>query len=234
MKKLCSLLMAVVMLCSLVIPAYAAENTVDYSVGTQVEYSGNGTEQYTITVPAELAPGASGDVTLVGTWASDRIISVTAQEKVTLTNSINENDTKDLAVTFAGIEKAGDNTAEKSYTEAVSVAEMPADALFGTWSGVFEYNVAVKDKVPTKTLTIEETALSSGVWTTIEYEEGMTWAQWIDSEYNTVGLSTFTNTSTGTTMVILNGNVFNWLCTADWDAVDAGDVIAEGVMLYCE
>ena len=35
--------------------------------------------------------------------------------------------------------------ADVEKTVAVSVAEMPSDALFGTWSGTFNYNVVMGD-----------------------------------------------------------------------------------------
>ena len=36
----------------------------DYSSGTLVEYVAKGSESYSVTVPAKLAPGGSGTVTL--------------------------------------------------------------------------------------------------------------------------------------------------------------------------
>jgi hypothetical protein len=144
MKKAISLLLIVVMVCSLGITAIA---TNDYTQGTQVQYVGGGAESYTITVPAQLTPGSEGTVTLSGTWASNHTVKVTADATVTLTNSINANDKKVLNVTFAGIEKIGDNTVSRTYTEKVAVAEMPTDALFGTWSGRFNYNVEMSETI---------------------------------------------------------------------------------------
>lgn len=173
MKKILSLALAVMMLVSVVPMVYAAD--VDYTNGTAVEYTATGTESYTVTVPASLAPGAEGTVTLAGTWASDRKVTVTADSNVVLTNSINTADQKTLAITFAGIEQAGDNTESKTYTEAVSVAAMPADALFGTWSGKFNYSVEIDDVVQLITFTI-----GGG---TYQAEEGMTWREWYSSDY---------------------------------------------------
>ena len=140
MKKILSLGLVAVMALSMVPMAYAAD--VDYTNGTQVTYAGTGAEAYTVTVPAELAPGASGTVTLEGTWASNRQVTVSADANVVLTNSINAQDTKTLTVTFGGITLAGDNNVAVSDTEAVSVADI-SDALFGTWSGKFNYNVEI-------------------------------------------------------------------------------------------
>ena len=154
MKKILSLALAGVMMFSALPVAYAAD--VDYKTGTAVSYdaeadnNGDGvadhSEAWTVTVPAQLAPGESGNVVASGTWASNRKLVVGLTEnKVTLKNSINAADTKDLALTFENIALAGSNTAAVSATKAVSVAEMPDDALFGTWSGTFTYNVEMQD-----------------------------------------------------------------------------------------
>lgn len=151
MKKILSLALVGVMMFSALPVAYA---TTDVSNGTQVSYNaedpnGDGVldnkEAYTVTVPAKLAPGGSGDVIASGTWNSARKLTVTADANVVLTNSINAADQKTLVVTFPSIALVGDNTKAVSDTKAVSVAEMPADALFGTWSGVFNYTVAMSD-----------------------------------------------------------------------------------------
>ena len=139
MKKVFSLLLAVLMLVSALPVAYAAE-TADYTVGTHVVYTAANNEDYTITVPAALAPGGSGTVTLEGAWAADTLITVTAQENVKLTNSINAADTKTLAVSFAGISEFGSNTESQKFTESVSVDPIE-NAIFGTWDGHFYYYV---------------------------------------------------------------------------------------------
>lgn len=149
MKKILSLTLAALMVVSMVPTAFAAD--VDYQNGTEVEYTGSrttvnadGTEthnaEYTITVPALLAPGGSGTVTLTGYWPSDATVKVTADASVDMLNSINNADKKTLTVTFAGIELAGSNTATVTDNEAVSVSDISA-ALFGTWAGKFNYNV---------------------------------------------------------------------------------------------
>lgn len=143
MKKVFSLLLAVLMLVSALPVAYAAE-TADYTVGTHVVYTAANNEDYTITVPAALAPGGSGTVTLSGTWADNRIVTVTADPTVTLTNSIKSTDTKTLDVNFAGISEKGSNTAAQTFTEDVSVAGID-NAIFGTWIGKFNYNVELAE-----------------------------------------------------------------------------------------
>ncbi len=177
MKKILSITLAAVMLLSLVPTAFAAEN--NWQGGTKVEYTATANEQYTVTVPATLAPGAAGDVVASGTWGSNRKLTVTADKDVTLTNSINAADQKVLDVTFPGIELAGSNTAAVTDTKAVSVAGID-NALFGTWSGTFYYDVEMVDNVQLITFTIDGTEYQA--------EEGMTWGEWINTGHNTLGL----------------------------------------------
>ena len=134
-NKFVSLLLAMVMAASLAVPAFAETQS------TTVTYTGTGAESYTVTVPATLAPGGSGEVKVQGTWASNRKLTVTAPSSVTLTNSI-DSGTKTLAVTFDGIEVTGDNTVGVSETKTITVADI-TDALFGTWSGVISYTVSM-------------------------------------------------------------------------------------------
>lgn len=141
MKRIFSLMLAALLLVS-AIPTALATN--DYSQGTQVVYQATGSESYTVKVPAQLAPGGNGTVTLAGTWADNRIVTVTADQTVTLTNSIKAEDQKVLNVNFNGISEAGSNTGSQTFTESVSVGAI-SDALFGTWSGSFNYNVNIAD-----------------------------------------------------------------------------------------
>ena len=152
MKKIVSLGLAGLMLLSACPMVYAAD--VDYQQGTAVSYTadadnnGDGisdAEYYEVTVPASLAPGSKGTVTASGTWASNRKLTVSADASVRLTNSINNADYKDLTITFPSIELAGSNTAAVTQSAEVAVAAMPSDALFGTWSGAFNYTVEMGD-----------------------------------------------------------------------------------------
>ena len=109
---------------------------------TTVTYTGTGVESYTVTVPATLAPGESGDVSVSGTWASNRKLTVTAPNSVKLTNSIDPSNSKTLNVEFGGINKVGDNNVAVSDTKTLSIADI-TDALFGPWSGTISYTVTM-------------------------------------------------------------------------------------------
>lgn len=153
MKKTLSLLLVLAMVFSLSMNVFA---TTDYTNGTQVSFNGeadndgdgnpDASEAYTVTVPAVMAPGDTATVIAEGTWASNRQLVVTADDTVTLTNSINSADQKVLDVTFAGIVKAGSNTAAVSDSAELSIANIE-NALFGTWSGLIEYDVEMQNIV---------------------------------------------------------------------------------------
>lgn len=215
MKIILSLTLAVLMVVSMIPTAFAAD--VDYKNGTEVEYTGTRSTveddgsvthnaEYTITVPAKLAPGGSGTVTLEGYWPSDATVKVTAEEKVEVVNDINSADKKELAVTFASIEKAGSNTAIVTASSPVSVANIE-NALFGKWAGKFNYNVEYNGEAggsgtvtptpdPDEGGAVEPgegqiSFIADGI--TYFADEGMTWGKWITSDKYENG--TYLNTS---------------------------------------
>lgn len=152
MRRILSFILIVSMCLSSIPTSYAMLNENDYRAGTTVEYTATNEESYTITVPAKLSPGQSGTVKLEGSWPQNRVITVTADKTVTLTNSINTSDTKTLDVYFDGIAEQGDNTRAQTFTQSVSVQTIK-NALFGTWNGRLNYNVAssnvaVKSEIP--------------------------------------------------------------------------------------
>ena len=137
MKKIIAGILTVCILVSTIPTVFATNN---YQAGTEVVYTAENNENWTITVPAKLNPGQSSTVTLDGYWPDNKTVTVTAEKTVTLKNSIKASDTKTLNITFLGISEAGSNTSKQTFTETVSV-EGISNALFGTWSGKFNYNV---------------------------------------------------------------------------------------------
>ena len=142
MRKIFALFLSSLLVAAM--PTVFAAETHDYSYGTEVMYQSTGSENYMITVPAKLTPGQGGTVTLKGTWADNRIVTVTADSTVTMQNNINSQDEKVLNIFFTGISEKGNNTAEQTFTNTVLVDNI-SDALFGVWKGKFNYNVSVKD-----------------------------------------------------------------------------------------
>lgn len=145
MNKVSKLIISTVTALSfLFIPCAALAEDVDYSAGTHVLYNENTSEEYTVTVPAQMAPSETAYVTVHGTWASNRKLVVTSENSVILSNSINPDKQKVLTVTFEGIEKEGSNTDSVSHTQEISVSEI-GDKVYGAWEGSFHYDVEMMD-----------------------------------------------------------------------------------------
>ena len=212
-EKDSSITLAVLMLLSAVPMAMAAD--VDVSEGTTIKLVGSQEEtgeSYTVTVPATLAPGESGTVTASGSWSSKQTLKVTAPNSVTLSYG---EQTMDVGITFAGIEQVGSDTAASSTTAIVSVADV--SVLFGTWTGTLNYTVELDDN--RITFTIDDTEYQA--------EKGMTWGEWVESEYNTVGAyisSSSVYKAVGTDRFFVETGVVS---------VKASDVIDPSIDDYC-
>ena len=111
------------------------------SYGTDVEYIANGEESYLIEVPAKLSPGESGNVRVYGAWPSNKTISVGCDNSVTLVNTLNSSETKNLEIEFNDIYLSGSNVSWVEKIESISVSDMPENVLFGNWKGRFNYSV---------------------------------------------------------------------------------------------
>lgn len=224
MKKLISLGLVGVMALSMIPTTMAIvlqpeeTPTTNYTNGTQVQYNaeadndGDGqpdhSESWTVTVPALLAPGETGTVKASGTWASNRKLVVTSEQEVYIQNSINQADYKNLDVTFNGIELLGDNTKSVMKEESVGIENI-TNALFGTWSGTFYYDVELMD-ADVITFLIGEDVFKT--------KSGMTWAEWCDSEYNT---RRFEVSNSGSVYIKNEGA----LKTSDMESVKGNEVI---------
>lgn len=128
---------------------------------TTVTYTAaNQTAEYTITVPASLAPSDNGTVYLRGTWPSDMIINVTSDQTVTLTNSIDITNSKTLGVGFTGISQQGNNIKSIEVSKDITVANFENAPLFGNWSGTIRYNVTAdiieKEKMSGVTVSMND------------------------------------------------------------------------------
>ena len=98
-------------------------------------------EYYEVTVPALMNPGDSKTVSVTGYWAANRKLTVTADTKVTMTNTKDES-TRDLNVAFDSISERGSNTTQMNLSSDISVQEMN-DVIFGTWRGTITYTISV-------------------------------------------------------------------------------------------
>lgn len=183
MRKFLSLLLAVCMLFSMTTMVSAEEKQ------TTIRYVADGTSSYEVTVPSLMTPGETKQVTLEGTWTTEEKVVVSAPDSVVLTNNI-DGDTEELAVTFNGFEVVGDNRESISLSEDIAVASMPEDVIFGTWEGIVTYTVSVEDVVEEPVMMMFSfRQVSTGDVTVSQQEytfvQGMTWREWINSDYNT-------------------------------------------------
>lgn len=136
MKRSVCLFLVVLFVCLSVVPVFGEHES-------KVSYEGQGVSSYLLTVPAELAPGESDNVILSGTWSCYETIYVTVDDTVVLENDI-DHTTKTLDISFNNLEVVGDNTSPILVEEGISVEDIE-NALFGTWSGKFNYYVRIDD-----------------------------------------------------------------------------------------
>lgn len=170
MKRILSVLMVVVMLVSATPTAFAS----DSSEGTDIVMIGEyATEAYTVTVPAQLAPGESGEVVVKGGWRPSKMVTVSCPNSVTLTY---EGQTIDVGVNFPGITQAGSMDDAINRVETISVESK--SVAFGTWTGHLSYTVSFSEFI------IIDASYGGHTDIIIPYDAGMTWGQWFDSDYS--------------------------------------------------
>ena len=188
--------------------------------GMNVTYTVNPT--YTVTIPENVTIGtdgtektvsAEGVVVKKGKYVSvaladDNDFTVRTQQGAELSYTVTANG-KNLAAggEILAVNPADGKTGSASVTFAIDES---AIQYAGTYTGSATFTIAVKD-VPVTTInfTIDGTAYQA--------EEGMTWAEWIDSASNTIGL--YLSDSA-------DGVYWDWYCLFDaTDAVKASDVI---------
>jgi len=243
MKKILSLFLCLMMLFSICVPAYAATSiscscgtemsfcpsceaedycascnecfTCHYEVpySTEVTYTGQGQESYTLTVPATLAPGGSGTVKLEGTWSSATAIEVSADDSVALFNSI-DNGRKDLSVYFDKFSQLGDNTKSISVSKTISIGNI-TKALFGTWEGTIDYYVTP--------ITNGVTFTINGVSYTVP--EGSQWIYMVDN-YG------FGNSDPGSAGYVLNQDGVRVLYNENHNEVRVSEPIESGAYYF--
>ena len=191
MKKLFALILAIALMATLSMTAFAADYDTEGDKGMNVTYSVN--PGYTVTIPETVTIGADGTEKTVSaedvvvkkgqyvsvTLAADNNFTVTSGEGATLTYTV----TKGGQPVAAGGEILAVNPAAKDNGTANITFDIDESAIqyAGTYTGSATFTIAVKD-VPTISFTIEGVSYQA--------EPGMTWAEWVVSDYNT---TSFTN-----------------------------------------
>ena len=161
----------------------SACGSINHDQGTTIEVVGQyASAEYTVTVPAKLEPGETAQVVVKGAWMPSQTLKVSCPNTVTLSY---EGQTMDIGISFAGIEQVGSYTEAFNISKDISVEDKTV--LFGTWTGHLDYTVEFIDNTvtnnPPKKLMM---SIKKETQTTeFQYEEGMTWGEWVESEYNT-------------------------------------------------
>ena len=221
MKKLFALILAITMMATLSVTAFAADYDTAGDKDMTVTYSVN--PGYTVTIPTDVT--IDGNSTTISaenvvvekgkyvsvTLADDNDFTVRTQQGAELTYTVTANG----ANVDAGDEILAVNPTDgKTGTATVTFDIDESDIKYaGTYTGTAIFTVAVKP-VPVSIInfTIDGTAYQA--------EEGMTWAEWIDSDSNTIGL--YLRDSA-------DGVYWSWCCLIDaTDAVKASNLIEAG------
>lgn len=185
MKKLFALLLAITMMATLSVTAFAAEYDTEGDKGMNVTYSVAPT--YTVTIPPTVTIGTSGTSAEIS--AADVVVEKGQYVSVTLAadNNFTVKTAEGAELTYT-VTKGGQSVAAGGEILAVNPADGKADTATitfdidetaiqyaGTYTGTATFTVAVKDD-PIISFTIDGTAYRA--------EEGMTWAEWTGSDYN--------------------------------------------------
>ena len=190
MKKLFALLLAITMMATLSVTAFAADYDTEGDKGMDVTYSVN--PGYTVTIPPTVTIGTSGTSAEISaadvvvekgqyvsvTLAENNDFTVKTAEGAELTYTV----TKDGQPVAAGDEILVVNPADSATgTANITFDIAESDIKYaGTYTGSATFTIAVKD-VPVTTInfTIDGTPYQA--------DAGMTWAQWVGSAYNEDG-----------------------------------------------
>ena len=192
MKKLFALILTVCLLATMSVTAFAAvdQDSTDPNGSMNVTYSV--APAYTVTIPENVNIGADGTEKTVS--AEDVVVEKGRYVSVTLAadNNFTVKTTEGAELTYK-VTANGENVAPGGEILAVNPADGKtgtANITFdidesaikyaGTYTGSATFTIAVKDVPKTMiSFTIDGTSYQA--------EEGMTWAQWIESAYNNGG-----------------------------------------------
>lgn len=185
MKKLFALILAITMMATLSVTAFAADYDTAGDKGMNVTYSVN--PGYTVTIPETVTIGADGTEKTVSaegvvvnkgqyvsvTLAADNNFTVKTTEGAELTYTVTANG----EAVAAGAEVLAVNPKDGKNGTATVTFDIDESAIqyAGTYTGTATFTIAVKD-VPMINFTI------GGI--SYQAEEGMTLCQWAESEYD--------------------------------------------------
>ena len=199
MKKLFAIILTVAMLATLSVTALADDYTTEGDKGMTITYSVAPT--YTVTIPSDVTINGSSttisadDVVVEkGKYVSvsldaDNDFTVTTAQGATLTYTVTANST----AISAGDEILAVNPEDAANGSVTVVFAIDESAIqyAGTYTGTATFTVAVKDAPVTLiNFTLDTSDIGqyvSGLTTNQQAEAGMTWGEWVESEYNVDG-----------------------------------------------
>ena len=186
MKKLFALILAVAMLATMSITALAVDYTTEGDKDMTVTYSVAPT--YTVTIPTDVTiNGASTTISAEnvvvekGKYVSvsldvDNDFTVATAQGATLCYTVTANDVAiDAGDEILAINPASASSGAVTVTFAIDES---AIQYAGTYTGTATFTVAVKDAP----VTLINFTINGNSY---QAEEGMTWVQWVVSDYNT-------------------------------------------------
>ena len=194
MKKLFALLLAITMMATLSVTAFAADYNTEGNKGMNVTYSV--APAYTVTIPPTVTIGTSGTSAEISaadvvvekgqyvsvTLADDNNFTVKTTEGAELPYTVTANGE---TVAAGGEILAVNPTDGKTGTATITFdIDEAAIQYAGTYTGTATFTIAVKD-VQMISFTIRDNW--SQMTSSYQAEEGMTWGEWVTSSYNTAG-----------------------------------------------
>ena len=196
MKKLFALILAITMMATLSVTAFAADYNTTGNKGMNVTYSVP--EFYYVTIPTDVT--IDGNSTTIS--AEDVVVEKGQYVSVTLAadNNFTVKTTEGAELTYT-VTKDGENVAKGDELLAVNPASADngsANITFdidesaiqyaGTYTGSATFTIAVKDVSKTIiNFTMDSSDFEEwipGLTANLQAEAGMTWAEWIESDYN--------------------------------------------------
>ena len=198
MKKLFALLLAIALMATLSVTAFAADYDTTGNKGMTVTYSV--APAYTVTIPETVTIGAEGTEKTVSaedvvvekgqyvsvTLAADNNFTVKTTEGAELTYTVTANG----EAVAAGGEVLAVNPKDGKNGTATVTFDIDESAIqyAGTYTGTATFTIAVKDAPKTIiNFTMDSSDFEEwipGLTANLQAEAGMTWAEWIESDYN--------------------------------------------------
>ena len=230
MKKLFALLLAITLMATLSVTAFAADYDTTGDKGMTITYSV--APAYTVTIPETVTIGADGTEKTVSaedvvvnkgqyvsvTLAADNNFTVKTTEGAELPYTVTANGD---AVAAGGEILAVNPTDGKTGTATITFDIDETKIQYaGTYTGTATFTIAVKDAPKTIiNFTIDGTSYQA--------EAGMTWAEWgADPAYNTVGFEKDGE------WYIVDPSTHKAVFKGEWETSNPSDVIVADYEYY--